>query len=263
MHKLINRNYTPLLCVIMLLHVLVLSTSCSSNKQLMMFSDLPDSPRVILPQMQSPVALIQPDDILEIKIAGKNEATVADFNTKGGGYILSLNSVPNYLVDRNGEIELFKIGKVKIAGYTVDSAKTILKDLLKPYLLDASTVIRFVNFRFTVLGEVRSQGSFTIPNEKINILEALGYAGDLTQFAKRNNVRVIRDSSGHREVGLVNFNEKTLFTSPYYFLKRNDVVFVDGDYTAKKRAENFNRTSSIIGIATSLITLFILSTRNN
>lgn len=262
MYKFINRNYTPLLCVIVLLHVIVLSTSCGSNKQLMMFSDLPDSPRVVLPQMQAPVALIQADDILEIKIAGKNEATVSDFNTKSGGYILSLNSVPNYLVDRNGEIELFKIGKVKIAGYTVDSARIILRELLRPHLLDASVVIRFVNFRFTVLGEVRSQGTFTIPNEKINIFEALGYAGDLTQFAKKNNVKIIRDSSGHREVGLVNFNEKTLFTSPYYFLKRNDVIFVDGDYSVKKRTENFARTSSIIGIATSLITLIILSTRN-
>lgn len=262
MHKLINRNYTPLLCVIMLLHVLVMSTSCGSNKQLMMFSDLPDSPRVVLPQMQAPVVLIQPDDILEIKITGKNEATVVDFNTKGGGYIPIINGNPNYLVDRNGEIELFKIGKVKIIGYTVDSAKSYLKELIRPYLLDASVVLRFVNFRFTVLGEVKSQGTFTIPNEKINILEALGYAGDLTQFAKKNNVRVIRDSSGHREVGLVNFNEKTLFTSPYYFLKRNDVVFVSGDYTARKTTERFTRTSGIIGIITGLITVFFLSTRN-
>lgn len=208
MHKLINRNYTPLLCVVILLHVLILSTSCGSNKHLMVLSDLPDSPRIALPQMQAPSSVIQPDDILEIKISGKNPQTVSDFNTRGGGFLTTLNSPPSYLVDQDGNIEMYTIGKVKLSGYTTDSAKQLLKDLIQPHLLDASVILRFTNFRFTVLGEVRLQGSFNIPNEKITLFEALGYAGDMTQFAIKNKVRVIRDSSGFREVGLVNFNEK-------------------------------------------------------
>ena len=263
MHKLINRNYTSLLCVVILLHVLILSTSCGSNKHLMVLSDLPDSPRIALPQMQAPSSVIQPDDILEIKISGKNPQTVSDFNAKGGGYTTGLNSAPTYLVDKNGEIEIYKIGKVKIGGYSLDSAKLFIERLIQPHLVDPSVVLRFINFRFTVLGEVKAQGSFTIPNEKLNILEALGYAGDLTQFAKRNKVRVIRDSSGYREIGLVNFNEKTLFTSPYYYLRRNDVIIVEADLNAKKVNERFARTGNIIGIITSVIILILLFSNRN
>ncbi len=262
MHKLINRNYTPLLCVVILLHVLILSTSCGSNKHLMVLSDLPDSPRIALPQMQAPSSVIQPDDILEIKISGKNPQTVSDFNTRGGGFLTTLNSPPSYLVDQDGNIEMYTIGKVKLSGYTIDSAKQLLKDLIQPHLLDASVILRFTNFRFTVLGEVRLQGSYNIPNEKITLFEALGYAGDMTQFAIKNKVRVIRDSSGFREVGLVNFNEKTLFTSPYYYLRRNDVIIVASDTNAKKINDRFARTSGIIGIVSSLITVIYLLTRN-
>ncbi len=103
---------------------------------------------------------------------------------------------------------------------TLDSAKNTLKQLIDAYLLDASVTMRFVNFRFSVLGEVRMPGSFNVQNEKVTILEALGYAGDMSQFAIKKNVRIVRDSSGNREVGLINFTEKTLFTSPYYYLQK-------------------------------------------
>ncbi|HPH22631.1 MAG TPA: polysaccharide biosynthesis/export family protein [Chitinophagaceae bacterium] len=256
MDKLFNRSYTPLLCVILLLHVLVLSTSCGTNKSLAMLSDLPDSSRIALPQMQPPNTVIQPDDILEIKIAGKNPETVVDFNTKGGGSAGgTVSSAPVYLIDKLGNVELYKVGKVLVKGMTLDSAKNTLKQLIDAYLLDASVTMRFVNFRFSVLGEVRLPGSFNVQNEKVTILEALGYAGDMLQFAKKHNVRIVRDSSGFREVGLVNFTEKTLFTSPYYYLQRNDVLIIEADNNAKKVNERFARVSNAVSIITSIITL--------
>lgn len=260
MDKLFNRSYTPLLCVILLLHVLVLSTSCGTNKYIAMFSDLPDSSRISLPQMQSPITLIQPDDILEIKVAGKNPETVADFNTKGGGTIGTISSAPVYLVDRDGNIELYKIGKLGINGMTLDSAKNTIKKLVDAYLLDANVTIRFVNFRFSVLGEVRSPGTFNVQNEKITLLEALGYAGDMSQFAIKKNVRIVRDSSGNREVGLINFTEKTLFTSPYYYLRRNDVIVVSADNSTRLVNEKFAKVSTVVGILTSVFTLIYLIT---
>jgi polysaccharide export outer membrane protein len=241
-----------------LLYALILSTSCGSSKNLIILNDLPDSPRIALPQLASPLVTIQPDDILEIKISGKFVETVNDFNLKGGGYTSSALATPNYLVDKDGNIEIYKIGKVKASGYTIDSLKHKLTDLVDPHLKDASIVIRFISFRFTVLGEVKQQGTYTVPNEKVSILEALGYAGDMTQFAKRRKVRVIRDSSGFREIGLVNFNQKTLFTSPYYYLRRNDVVLVESEIETKRANETLAKTSSIIGILTSVVTLLYL-----
>lgn len=261
MDKLFNRSYTPLLCVILLLHVLVLSTSCGTNKSLAMLSDLPDSSRIALPQMQPPNTVIQPDDILEIKIAGKNPETVVDFNTKGGGSAGgTVSSAPVYLIDKLGNVELYKVGKVLVKGMTLDSAKNTLKQLIDAYLLDASVTMRFVNFRFSVLGEVRLPGSFNVQNEKVTILEALGYAGDMSQFAIKKNVRIVRDSSGNREVGLINFTEKTLFTSPYYYLRRNDVIVVSADNSTRLVNEKFAKVSTVVGILTSVFTLIYLIT---
>ena len=116
------------------------------------------------------------------------------------------------------------------------------------------------DFRFSVLGEVRSPGTFNVQNEKITLLEALGYAGDMSQFAIKKNVRIVRDSSGNREVGLINFTEKTLFTSPYYYLRRNDVIVVSADNSTRLVNEKFAKVSTVVGILTSVFTLIYLIT---
>ena len=262
MHKSILKRSTMLLCIVIIMITAMLTSSCSDTRKLVVLNDLPDSPRVTLPALQAPIAVIQPDDILEIKISGKNPETVNDFNFKGGGYgANSLGTPPNYLVDANGDIEMFKIGKIKVIGFTKAELKDKLTKLLANELLDPSVTIRYANFRFTVLGEVKAPTTFTVPNEKVTILEAIGYAGDMTAFAKRNNVRVIRDSSGNREVGTVNFNQKTLFTSPYYYLHRNDVILVESDFNAKKSSENINRISAGVSILTGVVTLIFLIVR--
>jgi polysaccharide export outer membrane protein len=135
---------------------------------------------------------------------------------------------------------------------TRDEFKILLKQAVGKYLKDPIVTVRFTNFRFTVLGEVRSPGSFNVQNEKVSILEALGQAGDMTQFAKRNSVRVIRDSMGKREIGMVNFNQKTVFTSPYYYLKRNDVVYVEPQQS-KTNYESVSRISSILATALGIV----------
>jgi polysaccharide export outer membrane protein len=199
--------------------------------------------------MRKPESVILPDDMLEIRIAGANEQTSALFNNYGSSSVPAGTNFPTYLVDMNGEIEFPIVGKVKAAGLTRDDFKTNIKQAVGKYLKDPIVTVRFTNFRFTVLGEVRLPGTFNVQNEKVTILEALGQAGDMTQFAKRNTVRVIRDSSGKREIGMINFNQKTVFTSPYYYLKRNDVVYVEPQQS-KTNYESVSRISSIL--ATSL-----------
>ncbi|MCZ2222868.1 MAG: polysaccharide biosynthesis/export family protein [Chitinophagales bacterium] len=243
--------------------IVVLTISCTNTKKFVMLSDIPDSARVALPYIEMPISTIQPDDILEIKISGKNEQTTQDFNTKGGGYVTSgsinaQTSTPNYLVDRNGDIDIYKIGKVKAAGLTIEQLKENLLELLEKEIVSPNVVIRFVNLRFTVLGEVRTPSTYTVPNERLTILEAVGYAGDLTMYARRDIVRVIRDSSGHREIGTVNFTQKSLFTSPFFYLRRNDVVLVETDTKIKKSSDVLAKTASIVGIISSLVTVAYL-----
>ena len=237
--------------------------SCTSSKQVTYFNDLADSQLVRLPIMTTPESVIMPEDVLGIRIVGANKQTEALFNSYG---IISTQTgsangaTGEYQVDSKGYIDLYQLGLVKAAGYTREQLKQILTDSISNYLKSPTVTVKFTNFRFTVLGEVRGPGAFVLPRENVTILEALGQAGDMTQYASRNSVRVIRDSSGKREIGMVDFNQKTLFTSPYYFLQRNDVVYVTPQ-KSKTDYESLSRVTGIVGSVLGIlaVTLTILN----
>ncbi len=231
--------------------------SCTPTKNATYFADISDSALIRLPDMKRPEQVIMPDDMLEIKIMGANEVTAGIFNTFGGVSTAgSAAGAPVYTVDGKGEIELAYVGKIKAAGLTRDELKEPIKNDVSKYLKDVMISIRFTNFRFTVLGEVRVPGSYVLPTDKVTILEALGQAGDMTQFARKNNVRIVRDSSGRREIAKIDFTEKKLFTSPFYYLQRNDVVYVE-PLKNKGQNEQFAKASTIVTTLASLIAITI------
>jgi polysaccharide biosynthesis/export protein len=244
--------------VFILLGCVMFMASCTSSKNITYFGNISDSSKVALPVMQVPRAVIMPDDLLEIKISGANEVTAALFNS----YSTNVSNSPAasaatpYLVDDDGEVEFPIIGKVKAAGLTRDAFKELLKSRVSKYLKDPLVSVRFVNFRFTVLGEVKTPGSFVIPNEKVTVLEAMGLAGDMTSYGKRNNVKIIRDSSGRREIGTINFNDKNVFSSQYYYLHRNDVLYIE-PVKNKSRFEDISRVSAVIATLASLVAIAI------
>jgi polysaccharide biosynthesis/export protein len=228
--------------------LLLATISCTSAKKLVYFPDLPYKTQ--LPDLQPSVPVIQPDDILDIKISSA-------INTEAG---LKLNTTAlNYLVDADGNLEFPLIGKVKVNGLTIDSARKKITNAAAIYVLKPVVIMRYINFRFTVLGEVKAPQTYAVSNEKVSILEALGYAGDLTQYAQRKEVRIIRDSSGKREVGIINLNEQTVFTSPYYYLKRNDVIYVQ-PAKQKSNADNLARVSSIVATISGILALALTVT---
>jgi len=198
------------------------------------------------------------EDILDIKIAGANEATAALFNTYTSTPNAATAAAANngYTVDYNGDVEFPIIGKIRAAGLTQEQFKNDLKEKVSKYLKDPLVSVKFINFRFTVLGEVKAPGSFLVPNERVTVLEALGLAGDMTSYSRRGSVRVIRDSSGHREIGLLDFTDKAVFTSKYYYLQRNDVLYIEAEKT-KSQFEDFSRVSSIVATFASLLALAI------
>jgi polysaccharide export outer membrane protein len=124
-------------------------------------------------------------------------------------------------------------------------------------LTQPSVIVRFVNYKITVLGEVRSPGTFTLPTDKVTILEALGLAGDITDFGRRTTVKILRENNNQREIGTVNLTSKELFTSPFYHLQQNDVVFVEQE-SRKIRQQEQQNLAQQIGIATSIITAIAL-----
>lgn len=261
---LLKTSFTPSFIFILgVCAVVVVGSGCNASKNVRYFENLNDSNRVRLPKMERTPAVIMPDDILEIKIGGANEATAALLNSySGSSASATATGVPqgtssnSYLVDSKGEVEFPIIGKIKAAGLSREQFRDKLKSAVSPYLKDPLVNVRFANFRFTVLGEVKMPGTYTVPNEKVTVLEALGHAGDMNSFGNRTNVKVIRDSSGNREIGVINFTDKAMFTSDYYYLQRNDVVYVEAQ-KSKSQYEEFTRISPIIATLASVIALAI------
>lgn len=223
-------------------------SSCITSKDITYFNDLPDSTRLPLQKIDFPAHTIQVNDALQVTIGGENEKTVQYINQYVGGG----NGI-EAIVNLNGDIEFPKIGNLHLAGLNRDEAKKIITQAYSVYLQDPIISIKFISFHFSVLGEVRSPGYYSVVNEKLNIFEALALAGDMTQFGRRENVKIIRETNGKREIISLNFNDKNILNSPYYYLNSYDVLYVE-PAKIKATSDNFTRNAAFV----STITTFAL-----
>lgn len=208
-------------------------SSCVDTKKVTYFNDVQDSARLVSPSTLEPV--IQKKDILSITVSSlSNEATVI-FNTPNLPITPNAVTSPNtpqtagYLVNGDGDIKFPVIGDIHAAGITQKQLEDTITHLLivKKLLYDPIVTSRFLNFRVTVLGEVNRPGVITVPSEQISILEAIGQAGDLTIYGLRDHVMLIRQVGQDKIIKRLDLNSSKLLQSPYYFLKSNDVVYVE------------------------------------
>ena len=243
---------------------MLLLVSCSSPKNLAYFSDLPENSTYSEKITNDTEPKIQPDDLLSITVSSLNPEANALFNKgvmlsagNNGASANSRISDEGYLVNSDGYVEFPVLGKVKLGGLTKQEARAkLVKDLSK-YLKDPAVNIRFMNFRVTVIGEVNRPATFTIPSEKINVLEALGLAGDMTLYGKRENVLLIREENGIRKMTRIDLNSKEAFNSPYFYLQHNDVVYVEPNKVRQVQATTSTRNITILFSAISVATLII------
>lgn len=170
-------------------------------------------------------AIIQPGDILSIHVTSLSQEASSFFNIVGENGDQQVANT--YLVDPSGNIEIPLIGTVKVAGISSQVAKFLIKQKLEKYLTNPTVNLRIRNFKVTVLGEVKAPGVYTIPNEKITLIEAVGLAGDLTIFGKRVDVLVIREEDGERKFFKIDLRSKSFFESDFYYLHSNDIVYVE------------------------------------
>ncbi|HRI19602.1 MAG TPA: polysaccharide biosynthesis/export family protein [Panacibacter sp.] len=239
------------------LSIVFFTSSCISSKSITYFNNLPDSALVKLEQLQAPQPLIQVNDKLQINIGGESEKTVEYINrhftgdAAGGGV--------QAIVDLDGNIELPQIGKLKVAGLSKEAVKVLITNAYKEFLVNPVVVIKFGEFRYSMLGEVTIQGTKTINAEKVNILEAIAQGGGLSQYAEFDNVKIIREVNGNREIVSVNLNDKNILNSPDYYLHTNDIIYVTPK-NIKQVTNNFQRNllyiTSIAGVLSILLVLF-------
>lgn len=210
--------------------------------------------------------VLRSDDLLSITVLSLDEIASKPFNLpintinqNIGGYSQGAPTGPGYLIDGEGNIDFPIIGKIKLGGLTRAAAIEHIKDQLKPYLNSPSVLIRILNYKITVLGEVRNPGTFTIPNERITLPEAIGIAGDLQITGVRNNVLVIRDIEGKKTETRVDLTKKDMFSSPVYYLQQNDVVYVEPNRAKiNSAAINTSNVSLVVSVISLLITMVVL-----
>lgn len=206
--------------------------SCTLNRQITYFPDLKDSSITLVNKNFEPV--IQKGDILYVGVTSADPISSAAFNSSnvqpsqsaGGGINIVQNVTAGLLVNNDGTITVQNIGKIQAQGKTKAQLTDEIQKALLPYLKDPVVNIRFMNYRITVLGEVNRPSTIPISNERVSILEALGLAGDLTIYGKRDDILYIHENEGQKEFHRINLNDNSLFKSPYFYLQSNDVLYV-------------------------------------
>jgi polysaccharide export outer membrane protein len=234
---------------------ITLFSSCKSQKALGYIEDFTDTSGKI--QLKYPEPVIQKNDVLSIVVysdAIDDGATDAMYNLAnlGGGS----STTQGFLVDNEGYIQYPRIGKLKAQGLTKPQLADEIKKQLTGPLQNPSVIIRLLNFKITMMGEVSKAGPITLPSEKVTVLEAIGLAGDVTIYGKKDEVVILRETDGAVEYGKVDLTSKKVFESPYYFLRQNDVVLINPNKNKARLSEQvFNQRLSI---AFSIINLIAL-----
>jgi len=214
-------------CIYLLVAVLSL-TSCANLKKAIYFDNIPNS------QFKSNLENLEPvlreNDLLSISVSSLNPDATQMFNPTNSSETAKNNEkrAPEYLIDEEGNIRFPFLGKIKAAGKTKqDLREGITNELIKRKLLVEPIVnIRYLNFKISVLGEVGNPSVLTIPSEKVSLLEALSLAGDATIYAQRDNMLLIREENGIKELTRIDLTSDEIFTSPNYYLKSNDIIYV-------------------------------------
>ena len=243
--------------------VTIFFTSCANTKKITYFNNVPDAAfKDTKVARQSP---IQSNDILSIAISSANAEASQPFNLQNNNISRATtvtginNESGGYLVNADGTIDLPVLGSVKAAGLTKEQLKTNITNLIlsKKLLIDPIVDIRYLNYEVTVLGEVARPTVITVPNEKISLLKALGLAGDLTIYGKRDNVLLIREENGEKITRHINLNSSDFFNSPYYYLKPNDVIYVQPNATKAATASRSTQYLPILFSALSVVAIVL------
>lgn len=209
---------------------------------------------------------IQPDDLLMIIVSAPDPEAAAPFNLTTESVATPLNQTASngqkqhmlYLVDKEGNIEFPVLGKLNLLNKTKSQFVNELKLNLGKYIKNPIVNLRITNFKVSINGEVTRPGVYPVSSERLTILEALAYAGDLTIYGKRENILVIREQDGNKIIGRIDLTKSDFIKSPFYYLTQNDIIYVEPN-GAKSNSSTFNQNIPVwISLSSVLISLVLL-----
>ena len=215
---------------------------------------------------------LQSGDLLDIKVTAFDEFAVRPFNLHSMNQVSNPGEIPpgqvaqtapqGYLIDNEGYLFFPVLGKIFVKGMTMAQLRADLEQRLLTYLSDPLVSIRQLNFNVTVLGEVKKPGQYTSASDKVTLLQALGMAGDMTDYGDRTKVKLVRNENGVDQTFTIDFTDKNITSSPYYYMQQNDVLYVEPDVIKRKSANvdpnrnlAFQIGGVVLGLASVLITL--------
>ena len=231
-----------------------ISVSCQTSKQINYMQNVAD--RSIYKKVITQGIKFQPNDMLSIIVSSRKPEMSEPFNLPSRS-----QTTPGYLVDMEGNIDFPVFGKIKVAGLSqAQLAEELKQRLIREDLIpDPIITIEILNFQISVLGEVSTPGTFTVTGDRITILQALGKAGDLTIYGKRDNVLVQREENDLITYYRVDLRFANLINSPVYYLQQNDVVYVEStNARAAQSRINENRSISMWASLVSILLMTII-----
>lgn len=241
-----------------------MASSCVTQKQMTYLRDAdPSKADTINATFQSQSeAVIRPGDALTIVVSALDQEAVVPYNlplvvySGGGAQVNTTPAMQFYTVDEAGEIAFPVLGKLHVAGLKRTEVEDLIKTRLEAQVMDPTVIVRLVNGTVSVLGEVNRPGRVGI-NGRLTILDALAASGDLTPYGRRDNVLITREIDGKLEIARLNLRSSDLYTSPYYFLQQNDVVYVSPNKVRAISSANAGLWLSMVSTVASAATVIV------
>ncbi|WP_295772266.1 polysaccharide biosynthesis/export family protein [uncultured Mucilaginibacter sp.] len=244
--------------LVILFAVTAILSSCGSYKKVPYFQDL-DRSQVTSEAITNMSSLtIQPEDQISISVTSLNQDAANVFTNNGNlAGTDSQNPVYGYTVDSKGEVTLPLLGVVKVSGKTSEELSKQLQQQLTSFLSKPNVSVKIVNFKVAVLGDVARPNIYRSSTDRLTITEALSLAGDLNITAKRDDITLVREIDGKRTYIPIDLTSKNLFQSPYFYMKSNDLLFVQPGKLKLATVDTGYRNASLIISALTLVAIAI------
>ena len=241
---------------------LVLLSSCTSRKKIVYFQDI-DSTRLDRTDSLSTQLEIKVNDILNINVRTLNPQAAMQFNSQSSGQSnqnmrIEMLKVSGYLVKNDGTIDFPQLGKLDVLKKTTEQVQQLLEKKLEKFLKNPIVSVRVINYKFTILGEVKAPGTYEILEENFTLLQALGRAGGLTINGKRKNILIIRHQDGNRISKRIDLTTSEWMNSPFYFIKQNDQIYVEPNDPQVKRAGFISNTSTFLSAFSVILSAVVI-----
>lgn len=246
-----------------ILAAVMLLSSCKQSKDIVYLADM--EPTQAYTFKADNETIVKANDLLSITVSCRKPELAVPFNVRNSAVSINaegdvsttgsgVTPETGYRVDKRGDITFPVLGKIHVAGFRLTQIADIIREKIidGDYIKDPQVSVDLLNFKYTVMGAVAKNGTFSVDGDRVTLLEAIANAGDVLPNGKTTNVKVIREVDGKRMVLEHDLTSREMFDSPFYYLKPNDIVYVEPKYKSKERENRGWQISSFIVSIASL-----------